>query len=288
VALSDVVDPGGIIIPGTLFGFDASYYATDSIKQGEGYWIRVSDSGQVFLSCGTAAAPVLAKRFDKLQDLGQFPSVQISDASGASQTLYFDVQLETPELKLYYSMPPLPPSGAFDVRFSGDYRICEDDEEIIHIQSSHYPLTVNISNMKEEEKFQYVVEEILSGEEGKTHILTEGSSIEITNPAVKKLRLFKKDMVPIVFMVKQNYPNPFNPETIIKYGIPNPEKVEIEIYNTLGQKVITLLSKEQKAGYHEVLWDGRNENGRLVASGIYFYKVQAGEHMAIRKMIFLK
>ena len=89
-------------------------------------------------------------------------------------------------------------------------------------------------------------------------------------------------------MVQQNYPNPFNPETVIKYGIPNNEKVEVVICNVLGQKVKTLVSKNQEAGFYEVKWDATNDYGNNVGSGIYFYRVKAGKHVAIKKMVLLR
>ncbi|GAB4363454.1 MAG: hypothetical protein Kow0042_01390 [Calditrichia bacterium] len=88
--------------------------------------------------------------------------------------------------------------------------------------------------------------------------------------------------------MQQNYPNPFNPRTVIKYGIPQAERVEVAIYNTLGQKVKTLVSGHQEAGYYTVVWDATNDSGSKVSSGIYFYAVNAGKHRAIKKMILLK
>jgi len=284
----EVILDGQYLEPGTLYGFDDVYYSSDSIKQGNGYWIRASAAGQISLNCSTGTAPKLAKSAGKKLDLSQFPNLKFSDASGSEQNLYLDVTLEKEESKLKYSVPPLPPAGAFDVRFSGDYRICEDEEAMIQVQSSNFPLSISISNMTEEAEFQYVIKEILTGEEEKTYVLKEGSSIEITNAEVKSLKLCKEEIVPLTFMVQQNFPNPFNPVTKIKYGIPHAEKVKIVIYNTLGQKVKTLVSKNQKAGYYEVIWDATNENGFKVGSGIYFYSVKAGKNVANKKMVLIR
>ena len=285
---SDIDDPGNIIITGTLYGFNGAYYLSDSIKQGYGYWIRTSDSGQVSLISGAGASQSLAKRFDKQPDLEQFSSLQINDATGASQTLYFNIQLENPEANLSYSLPPLPPAGSFDARFEGDYRICEGEKAIIQIQSSNYPLTISASNITLEEGFQYLIREIIAGEEGETYVLQQGNSIEITNPEVTTLKLTKEEVVPLTFMVKQNYPNPFNPETVIEYSIPQNERVEISIYNTLGQKIKTLVSENKKAGFYEIVWDASNDAGLKVGSGIFFYSVKAGKNRSVKKMVLLK
>jgi hypothetical protein len=94
--------------------------------------------------------------------------------------------------------------------------------------------------------------------------------------------------IPTVFALEQNYPNPFNPSTTIRYQIPNDASVNLVIYNVQGQKIRTLISKEQKAGYYSAVWDGRNEAGQTVSSGLYLYRVQAGSFVATQKMLMLK
>ena len=87
----------------------------------------------------------------------------------------------------------------------------------------------------------------------------------------------------------QNYPNPFNPETTIKYSIKKDSNVLIEIYNIKGQKVKTLTSNEIESGYHSVVWNGDDESGNLVSSGIYFYKFNVnGKSEAVKKCLLLK
>ncbi len=90
------------------------------------------------------------------------------------------------------------------------------------------------------------------------------------------------------FSLSQNYPNPFNPETEISYALPNACHVELLVYNLLGQKVRTLLDEHQAAGHKTIHWDGTDEKGSKVASGIYFYRIQAGEFTNARKMILMK
>ena len=85
-----------------------------------------------------------------------------------------------------------------------------------------------------------------------------------------------------------NYPNPFNPETTIQFTTENTENTEIIIFNIKGQKVKTLINKELDAGYHSVIWDGRDDNDLPVSSGIYFYKMKAGDFTSVRKMLLMK
>jgi hypothetical protein len=83
-------------------------------------------------------------------------------------------------------------------------------------------------------------------------------------------------------------PNPFNMETNITFGVPRQTQVSLAIYNILGEKVRTLVSGERDAGIHTVRWDSRDESGRLVASGIYFYRLQTNRSAKTMKMILMK
>lgn len=88
---------------------------------------------------------------------------------------------------------------------------------------------------------------------------------------------------PASFVLKQNYPNPFNPATVLSYNLARNTKVDLNIYNVLGQKVATLVSEKRKAGYHTVEWDASR-----FASGVYFYILRAGEFRDVKKMVLLR
>ena len=93
---------------------------------------------------------------------------------------------------------------------------------------------------------------------------------------------------PESFELRQNYPNPFNPSTTIHFRIPQDETVEVKIYNTLGQEVRALTSQRFAAGSHSLVWDGKDNQGSAVASGIYLYKFTAGKFTQTRKMNLIK
>jgi hypothetical protein len=94
--------------------------------------------------------------------------------------------------------------------------------------------------------------------------------------------------VPSEFALHQNYPNPFNPTTTIKYDLKQGVDVSLKIYNLLGQEVGTLVNSRQEAGYRTAFWDGLNNAGNRVASGIYIYRIKAGDFVQSRKMILMK
>lgn len=97
-----------------------------------------------------------------------------------------------------------------------------------------------------------------------------------------------EDLVPTKFALQQNYPNPFNPSTTIRYQIPRSSQVRLVIYNLLGQKIRTLINEQKELGYFQAIWNGQNDNGIQVGSGIYFYRFQAGDFLSIKKMMYLK
>ncbi len=94
--------------------------------------------------------------------------------------------------------------------------------------------------------------------------------------------------VPEAFHLWQNFPNPFNPETTIRYQLPQQAAVTLRIFNGLGQVVRTLIKGVEGSGIHEVTWDGRDDNGRFVGSGIYFYQLTAPRIRKTRKMVLLE
>ncbi|MCI0596575.1 MAG: T9SS type A sorting domain-containing protein, partial [candidate division Zixibacteria bacterium] len=94
--------------------------------------------------------------------------------------------------------------------------------------------------------------------------------------------------LPASFELGQNYPNPFNPTTTIQYALPEPAQVELTIFNTLGQVVRTLMDGHQGAGYHQIVWDGKDEAGRSVSTGIYLYQIKAGDLVETKKMQLIK
>jgi len=96
------------------------------------------------------------------------------------------------------------------------------------------------------------------------------------------------EKLPAEFSLSNNYPNPFNPETRIGYSIPKACQVKLEVFNILGQRIRTLVDENQTAGKKEVTWDGRDENRNEVASGVYFYKLQAGDFAQTKKMVLIR
>jgi hypothetical protein len=108
--------------------------------------------------------------------------------------------------------------------------------------------------------------------------------IKLTNYCLAMLGVSGNNtQLPKTFALEQNYPNPFNPNTNIKFQLPKSEFVTVTIFDMLGRKVATLLNEQKEAGYYDMKFDGTN-----YASGMYFYKIEAGNFTDTKKMILIK
>jgi len=94
--------------------------------------------------------------------------------------------------------------------------------------------------------------------------------------------------VPETFSLEQNYPNPFNLETRIRFTLPNAGNVKLTVYNIRGERVKTLVDRHKPAGIYYVRWNGTNSEGKEMASGVYFYKLQMGSNVQVKRMLLMK
>jgi hypothetical protein len=110
---------------------------------------------------------------------------------------------------------------------------------------------------------------------------------EHTPPVMSAISTRNVD-IPAGFLLQQGYPNPFNPSTLIGYALPVEGVVEMAVYDLLGKRVRTLVSEQRSAGHWQTIWDGRDSRGMPVASGTYFYTMEAGLFRATRKLLLLR
>ena len=109
------------------------------------------------------------------------------------------------------------------------------------------------------------------------------TSTTATNMTEDRINCFPNE-----FTLYQNHPNPFNPKTSISYSIPELCHIELIIYNMMGQEISTLVNEQKEAGSYTTIWNGKNYLGKLMPSGLYFYKIKAGNHIKTQKMMLLK
>jgi hypothetical protein len=109
-----------------------------------------------------------------------------------------------------------------------------------------------------------------------------GESITVENDAIDEL-IIEEWAIPEKFALRQNFPNPFNPTTTIQFELPVDSRVKLDVFDVLGQRVATLKNEDMKAGIYKMKWNAVN-----YASGVYFYRIEAKDFNAVKKMMLLK
>lgn len=129
--------------------------------------------------------------------------------------------------------------------------------------------------------------------------VSENKELYITSMASSEVKIYSiltptnvppsLNEIPSQYAVEQNYPNPFNPTTEIRFSIPKESYIAIKIFDVIGREVTTLLNEQRSAGTYKIVWNGKNNSGNEVSSGIYFYHFQADDKFSqTNKMLFLK
>jgi hypothetical protein len=272
VDVNTVIDENNLIVPGTVYGFDGSYFEAETIEPGYGYWVRSSGDGEITLS---SSAPLTKYR------LFQTPK-HLNALTLNNTSLYFGNEIEV-ENPLSYSLPPKPPIGGNDIRFSGNTKLCTSDECVVKVTNNGKPLTIKCE-IKDGESWEFVPVIASETKWSEAILLTSENQITLDSYAEKwLLRKSTSSKVPTEFALLPAHPNPFNPITTISFDIPKYSLVDLAIYNVLSQKIIQLVNEEVAPGFHKVKWKSENN-----PSGIYFIRMVAGESSFSEKIILLK
>jgi hypothetical protein len=260
--------PPGLII-GPIYKYSLGYEIAERLNPGYGYWINLAAAGLINFPNQLKKGDT--KTIDYIdKDWGK---IIITDATGKSYTLY---AIRGELILINYSLPPLPPLGMFDIRFSSN-RVAEDLNkkfQIIQVTGVRYPITVEVENINLR----------LQDETGKeiNEILKSGEEITISETSINKL-MVTEELILNEYALEQNYSNPFNSSTIIKFHIPELSFVTVKIYDVLGNEITTLINEEKPIGSFEIKFDATG-----LPSGIYFYRLRAGSFIETKKMILLR
>ncbi|MEE3258246.1 MAG: FlgD immunoglobulin-like domain containing protein, partial [Candidatus Latescibacterota bacterium] len=122
---------------------------------------------------------------------------------------------------------------------------------------------------------------------GTSHI-ADLALVAAAPPANTAVRETREDALPAIFTLAQNFPNPFNAATTIRFELPERADVELALYNLAGQRIATLATGERPAGTYTLTWDGRDDSGRALASGLYLYRLRSGQTTETRKLTLLR
>jgi len=265
-----ISNPSGNVLS-QYFGYNNGYFAADTLKSGKGYWVKTSIAGTLMKDTNNLmdnpASP------DSINNWARF---EFKDDNNNAAILYLAGQNE---IRQSYELPPVPPSGIYDVRFASD-KFVESfgQNHIIKLNSASRPVRIKALNLNGN-KFRLV--DGLTGNLINME-LTEGNEI-VLNENIDNIVLIEENLIPKKYELSQNYPNPFNPSTTIKYQIPNSGKVTLTLYNVLGREIKTLLNSYQNAGQYEIKFDASG-----LPSGVYFYKLTSGSFSDLKKLILVK
>ncbi len=164
----------------------------------------------------------------------------------------------------------------------------ETEEAVETVETEEAVETVETEEAVETVETEEAVETVEIIEAADIQNMFDSFDTEAEEGEETAVETFDQASVPQAFSLAQNAPNPFNSETVIRFALPQPSQVELTIYNLLGQPVAVLVQEPSAAGTFSVRWDGRDQAGRAVTSGVYLYQLRAGEHTQVRKMLLLR
>jgi len=276
VSVSNITSTPTNIVTSNYFGYSNGYTQSTTLEIGKGYWIKVSQAGTLNLSGGSSS--IIAKT--STENKSHWSSIVVEDNTGMQGTLYLAAKNE---LGTMSELPPVPPSGVFDVRYGSNRQVesVETGHYELYLSSASYPLKIRGENLGGK------VYEVKDGVDG-TLVqaeLREGGEVTISMPlnhlTLEAIETTKE--MPLTYELGQNYPNPFNPTTIIPFTLSQAGQVHIVVYNVLGEVVKELVNRNYDAGQYRVEF-----NASQLVSGFYICKMQVGSFIDSKKIMLLK
>ncbi|MCE1190021.1 MAG: Omp28-related outer membrane protein [Ignavibacteria bacterium] len=265
VTVSAVTSTPAGIVNSVFYGYDNGYNTATTLTPGQAYWVRTTQSGQLnFNTTVEKSTPIAEKAPAGMQ-------IIFTDNSGKTSVLYLSEEKNSLQR---YELPPLPPSGIFDIRFGSDrYIESAAIQQNVRLQGVQFPVHVKVTGGDAQ----------LSDNVGSFRAsMKNGEEVVLTNPAMTTLAINGVSAA-VTFSLNQNYPNPFNPSTSISYTVPANGLVILKVYDVLGRESAMLVNTVQNAGRYTVSF-----NASSLPSGTYFYELRAGGATQIKKMMLIK
>ena len=301
LAVSAIIQnpPGNII---SVFGFDDGYYQADTLIKGRGFWINLAETGTITLggAGGGSPKPMTAESLvEELRNGNVELPLTFDTHSGEKQVIFYlgTASQKAQDYTRYCELPPIPPSGSFDVRVAEENTnglwgaVVDDDKAFekhidvmlpegaqdIEVTWNGTDLTSGRYTLSDGRKtVDMSVAESFTVNSGSTRLTfasggAEGGTVMITE-----------------YRLDANYPNPFNPETTIPYTIKDKGYISLTIYNMVGQEIRRLVDDTQPTGNYTVMWDGTDARGLQVSGGVYLYRLKVNGYVETKKMLLVK
>lgn len=285
---ADIEDPNGILNLGSAYGYfdpNVGYQPAQVLHPGRGYWVNTKQPGAITLTGGGAASP-------RPMALNGFHNLGI----GNNGALPRHLMLGSPDTglpeDLFTELPPLPPAGAFDARFSDHTWLTLQLDAEVMLQAAGEEISFTYTAPEGEEMSLMQLSLVRSGQPAGLIYLEHGETVTVDGSGLQQLSVVINPTVsipgepadlPLTTALLQNYPNPFNPTTTIGYALAETGTVRLDVYNIQGQRVATLVNGTQTAGHHSISFDASR-----LASGTYIYRLQTGSSSITKMMMLVK
>jgi hypothetical protein len=326
VAVADIQQiPSSSIV--SIFGFDGGYYIADYLIPGHAYWFDMSQSCEITIAMGAESGPMppaddrtgpgdIAAKIDAGDQTVSNWRLPIIMESGdgsplTAKTLLIGCDENAtggidPSLG-ERSVPPWPPSNVFETRLYldeiiGSYcdvRKAGSGEKHFKIAwqpgETGYPLTISWDPDLIPQELTLTLQDNTNGTFIQPVDMKTVSSVTVCEEQsfitglIIEARSEESGPPPVTeYALMQNVPNPFNPSTTIRFDLVEQVHVKLHIFDVSGRRVKTLLDRIVPGGRRSVVWNGRNDQGELVSSGVYFYRIDTGGWTKTRKLVFVK
>ena len=260
-------DPPGIITS-SFFGYDSSYHHSLAIVPGNGYWVKTNAGGKLMLD--STSPGMVAPSAGHEVDMMATTRLTISDAAGHEAKLYvIELTSEGSSMRADAELPPIPPDGGFDVRFTTGHQVKMLNDIVretfpIRIASAVSPITLGWDIQSTKRKISILLD-------GVERELRGSGTLRIPIPFYSLVLVVSQaSTLPADYSLEQAYPDPFNPTTVIEYTLPVNSRVRMQVVNVLGQVVATLIDGVRSAGRNSVVWDATGNS-----SGMYLVRFNA-------------
>lgn len=255
---------------------DRGYEQVSVLEPGVGYWVKIEGDGYLNMKTDPARCGE-GKVGASFGNAGVGSKLVIRDKALREGAVFVAPNAQVDAAR--FALPPVPPVGLFDVRFTSGRFVETATEPVVEFSGVEYPVVLEMNNAE----YNYTVVDALTGAVLGTIEQGNGGSIEINNPKTFAVKLLKSGLTGADYSLEQNIPNPAGNSTAINFTLPQSEKVSIKLYDVMGREVATIFEGVASAGVNVTSF-----NTSALQSGTYTYTISAGSFTATRRMVVVK